>query len=126
MKTSMIAPAVAAVIAFGTSFAAVPPAPSSAAQPASSSVSSAAPKAGTKTAVAKKAAPAKKTTATKADPINKPMPAKTAPTTSRSKNPEQQKKLSACAAANKGKTGDDYENSFSDCMKASPAADSKK
>ena len=131
MKSSMIALSVATLLAFGAASAA--PAASSAASTGgaktaqqskmSACASANKGKKGDDYKNAMSACLKGSSTAKAAAP--KPMPATTPPTTSRDKNSAQQSKMSACATANKGKTGDDYKNAMSACLKAAPAASGK-
>jgi len=134
MKSSMIALCFAALLAFGTASAAPAPAASPAAstsgktaQQSKMSTCAAANK-GKKGDDYKNAMSAclkgSSTAAAAPAPAPKPMPATTPPTTTRDKNTAQQQKMSSCAAANKGKKGDDYKNAMSACLKTAPAASS--
>ena len=45
-----------------------------------------------------------------------------APAAEKSAKTAQQEKMSACSKQNKGKKGDDYKKSMSDCLSAKPSA----
>ena len=120
MKTSIIAIAVASVLAFGVASAAPAAAPAAPAAKHTKMGDCSAANKGKKGDEYKKAVSEcmKKDSAAPAAaaPAPAPAPATTAPDATKAKGAQQQK-MSDCAKANKGKKGDVYKAAMSACLK---------